>query len=356
MILPRTLQRMLLLCATISCSAYVVFLWYFPAYSVSSFSDISLRDAIYNVFASAPKGSENFSTKDSSEAAAVNFSSEHLSAEDAGDPYAFRYILNKPTLCSGPRQRTFVLIVVMTSSTNFAQRNAIRRTWGQPARQRGYKVVFLLARPQLKALQCDIVSEDSHYGDILQADFVDSYRKLTLKSITMVRWATAYCPNASLVLKIDDDMLLNVWGLVSRARELQGLKRTMWGLLYKKPMPHRDPRSKWYVSGSEYPNTSYPDFLGGPAYLVSGDSVSLLARGSCSVPFLHLEDVFLTGIVAEKVGVRRVRDEGILNYWRSFTPCEKPTILTSHGYTPDELSNAWEILVASAGAHNCDDG
>jgi hypothetical protein len=45
--------------------------------------------------------------------------------------------------------------------------------------------------------------ENSRYGDVLYADFVDSYRNLTYKSLTSLYWAASKCPRASFVMKVD---------------------------------------------------------------------------------------------------------------------------------------------------------
>ncbi|KAL1480585.1 hypothetical protein MTO96_050906 [Rhipicephalus appendiculatus] len=355
MTIPCKFSRRLLLCVTTCVGVYVVFLWYLHLSHFGRRVNVGLAEALtYDPSVAAPTlNGESETSKSPGSSSKRILSKDRF--ESGGHTYAFAYILNKPNLCSEPPS-TAVLIVVITSSINFAQRNAIRSTWGDAARRRGYKVIFLVGTPKLKPFQRNIAYEDSQYGDMVQADFIDSYRNLTLKSITMVRWASAYCSNASLVLKIDDDMLLNVWDLAARVRTLSGVKRTLWGLLAQKWTPQRNPRSKWYVSSRAYRNSSYPDFLAGPAYLLSGDSVPLLARGSAGVPYLYLEDVFLTGIVAEKVGVHRVHDEGFLNYRKLFTPCTRPRILTSHGYTPLYLKHTWRALFAGAERQTCDDG
>ncbi|KAH9366293.1 hypothetical protein HPB48_010292 [Haemaphysalis longicornis] len=275
-------------------------------------------------------------------------------AGNAEDWYTFSYILNKPNICSGSPVPT-VLIVVISSSINFAQREVIRETWGAAARRRGFRLVFLLGRPNLKPDQSKILYEDAKHGDLVQADFTDTYRNQTLKSMTMVRWSNEYCPGTQLVLKIDDDMLLNVWGLADRVRRLHGVKRTMWGMLTHKWPPIRNRTSKWYMSVREYRNSTYPDYLTGPSYLWSRDCAPLLLRGSTAVPFVYLEDVFLTGMVAGKMGIKRVHDEGFLNYRKLFRPCKRPRIVASHGFTPQDLKQTWRSLFAIAEARGCDD-
>ncbi|CAN8003749.1 unnamed protein product [Ixodes hexagonus] len=265
------------------------------------------------------------------------------------NPYPFGYVLDKPDLCA-TQTKVLVLIAVMTASANFNQRRAIRETWGKESLQRGFKLVFLLGLPRYNGLQRSVLAEDSLFADIVQGNFTDSYRNLTFKSVMMVRWVTSSCPGAEFVLKIDDDMLLNVWDFAPTLSKLRGVRRTIWGMLAQHWTPERNPRSKWYVSRGMYRNATYPDFLTGPSYLLSGDSVPLLARASDRVPYLYLEDVFLTGLVAEKAGVRRVHDDGFLNYRKFFTPCLMPRVIASHGYTPLYLRRVWTNMKMKAAA------
>ncbi len=53
------------------------------------------------------------------------------------------------------------------------------------------------------------------YGDLVQENFLDSYRNLTLKTLMGIRWASIYCANAKFIVKIDDDVVLNPYFLVN---------------------------------------------------------------------------------------------------------------------------------------------
>jgi hypothetical protein len=46
--------------------------------------------------------------------------------------------------------------------------------------------------------------------DIVQEDFLDSYRNVSLKSAAMLKWSYTYCPSAKYTLKGDDDMFVNI--------------------------------------------------------------------------------------------------------------------------------------------------
>ena len=54
-----------------------------------------------------------------------------------------------------------------------------------------------------------------HGQDILQWDFIDHYRNLTIKSILGLKWASDFCSTAKFVVKLDDDVFFNAANLMS---------------------------------------------------------------------------------------------------------------------------------------------
>ena len=62
---------------------------------------------------------------------------------------------------------------------------------------------------------------------------------------------------------------------------------------------------QYFITPEQYDAATYPPFVTGPSYLLSRSAVDLLLSGALQRPFFHLEDVFVTGIVAEEVGVPR---------------------------------------------------
>ncbi|RCN51203.1 hypothetical protein ANCCAN_02564 [Ancylostoma caninum] len=56
----------------------------------------------------------------------------------------------------------------------------------------------------------DAVSQEHHqYGDMLQTNFNDSYRNLTLKSYSLSNFVRKNCTSVRAVLKLDDDVEWN---------------------------------------------------------------------------------------------------------------------------------------------------
>lgn len=271
------------------------------------------------------------------------------------NPHPYSYILNKPRLCDVPAGGELLLVVLVPSgSAHFQQRKVIRATWGSASINHGFKVAFLLGYPRIKALQPMIVAEDNLYHDIIQEDFTDAYANLAIKSVMMVRWVAEHCVNAKFVLKIDDDMLFNVWGLWAELQTtLRNFTKTMWGMLALRWAPNRNSASKWYLPVREYKWNTLPPFLTGPAYLFTRDCAPLLYTISLTVPYIHLEDVFLTGMVAQKARIRRVHHAGFLNYARLFQPCAKPYQIASHGYRPATLQVIWKSLAVKNSTFRC---
>ena len=61
---------------------------------------------------------------------------------------------------------------------------------------------------------------------------------------------------------------------------------------------------KWKVSYEEWPWTSYPPYVFGASILISGKAVSPLLEAAQETPYFEMEDIYLTGLVARKAGVR----------------------------------------------------
>ena len=67
---------------------------------------------------------------------------------------------------------------------------------------------------------------------------------------------------------------------------------------------------KWGISYSRWPWRNYPDYVRGPCNIFSGRAVGLLLAAAQVTPYYHIaEDVYTTGIIAEKAGVTVWRNE-----------------------------------------------
>lgn len=119
--------------------------------------------------------------------------------------------IDKINFCDTDNGATLdLLVIVVSSADHFQARQAIRKTWGQFAVERGAYLLFLLGSTEDNQIQTKIIEEDKQHNDILQGQFNDHYYNLTLKTISMMKWISENCQNVKWVLKVDDDMFVNM--------------------------------------------------------------------------------------------------------------------------------------------------
>ncbi len=67
-------------------------------------------------------------------------------------------------------------------------------------------------------------------------------------------------------------------------------------------LPARNPASKWYVSRDRYPLDKWPPYCRGGMYAMPVGMAARLYAMSRRTSFLHLDDVWVTGLVRRKLG------------------------------------------------------
>ena len=114
------------------------------------------------------------------------YSNNNTSNNNTG--YTFRnfaYLLNpKFEICSREANKSpiFLLIYVHTSPENYKRRLVIRETWSQKHLFNNTRLVFFSGLSRQNHTNEMLRLEHSIYNDIVQNDYLDSYRNLTLKS------------------------------------------------------------------------------------------------------------------------------------------------------------------------------
>ncbi|XP_064613408.1 beta-1,3-galactosyltransferase 5-like [Liolophura sinensis] len=237
-----------------------------------------------------------------------------------------------------------VLVLVSSASGNQAQRQGIRDTWGRASKNNtsNVRVVFVLGQSYSPDINHDIHRETEEFCDIVQGNFRDSYDNLTFSTITAVKYAVEMCSKARFVLKTDDDVWLNVPGLLDLLNRLD-LTNTLGGHCYRGEYPRRINRhSKWFMSDQEYPRDVYPDYCAGVGYVMPMDVVRGIYHVSQDTPFFRIEDVFI-GLCAEKMAYRVRQLPGFYTHRPSVDMCEMKMshVITSHSWTVSEMRTLW---------------
>ncbi|XP_051501457.1 beta-1,3-galactosyltransferase 2-like [Myxocyprinus asiaticus] len=233
-------------------------------------------------------------------------------------PHKYHFVINEPKKCE--QEKTFVVLIVPVSPGNAVSRDAIRSTWGTEklVEDKVVSLLFLLGLPSPKErekLQESLLQESENYHDLLQSNFLDSYHNLTIKTMVMLEWLTAYCQNASYAMKVDSDVFLNVKVLVKML--LSAPKENyMTGLVTRNGVVLRNPRSKWYLPKKVFAPAIYPPYALGLTYVFSLDLPKKLVEAAQHVKAVYIEDVYL-GLCMKhlRISVTNPSDEGLFNLY-----------------------------------------
>ncbi|XP_034385371.1 beta-1,3-galactosyltransferase 1-like [Cyclopterus lumpus] len=225
-------------------------------------------------------------------------------------PSEYHFVINEPKTCE--RQKPFLVLMVPVAPDNRADRDVIRSTWGSERAALGNAVAlfFLMGlhggegvgpRPGPGWTDGPLLQESLEHRDLIQSDFLDSYKNLTIKTMVMLEWLDAHCPGASYAMKVDTDMFLNVPKLVGM---LANAPRTnyMTGLVQGHAAVHRYRTSKWFLPVEIYPSAFYPRYPLGMGYVLSLDLPRKLVEASRHVKAIYIEDVYL-GMCMSHLGI-----------------------------------------------------
>ena len=198
-------------------------------------------------------------------------------------------------------------------------------------------LVFLLGATSSKNQQAMLEKESRQHGDIVQEDFVDSYRNLTLKSVAMLKWVNLHCSSATFVLKSDDDMYVNVTNLLSALRrERESRPAFVLGHVFTGARPVLDKKSKWYTPKEDFDENVYPRYTSGTAYSMTLTAARRLYQASAQIPFFWLEDIYITGLCRRKADMEALHNWGFSYQKASVDGCRFRKVITDHKHNAAE--------------------
>lgn len=250
----------------------------------------------------------------------------------------FKWLLNNESLCTiqSKDDHYIMPVLIHTARSNFAERLAIRRSWGSSdilhyiAQTKWIvKPVFLLgeADPSNWQQQKDkdnkkLVEEHEKYGDIIMGNFIDNYRNLTYKHLMGYKWILNFCQNAQFVLKIDDDIFINIfkwirWRLVDLERDGKDDSNielpSLYCFTHVGAKPRRKISDKWYISRDTYSEDYYPEYCIGGSYGMTVNHIKRIYYISSFAKFIWIDDLFVTGVLPE-VGKMWFKYENVVRH------------------------------------------
>lgn len=201
---------------------------------------------------------------------------------------------------SGSNSR--LLVIVTSHPGHVSLRQAFRNALPQSVLQKfGVRRLFLLARinpHQTNYLQVDqsvVDAEHERFRDIVQGDFIESYKNLSYKHIMGLKHAVNYCSRAQYILKMDDDIAVDIFQIWKHVKQqnLSGLAVSGAVMTGAELEPLRDKSSKWFVSPEDYALERYPPFLSGWAYITTVVAAKEIVERSESSPYFWIDDVYV---------------------------------------------------------------
>jgi len=136
-----------------------------------------------------------------------------------------------------------------------------------------------------------------------------------------MQWASEFLQSNWLYSSCDDDVIVNTFNiftylkLFSRSNYITSsndvIKRPRYEDLpiicfysyQSRDKPSRDPSSKWFISKDLYPHPYWPPHCRGGLYVIPVAMTSQLYEVSRRTTFLHLDDVWITGLMRRKLGL-----------------------------------------------------
>lgn len=114
--------------------------------------------------------------------------------------WSYKLVINEDAICtSRGRNHTIDLIFLIPSlHDKTAQRSAIRETWASVTRNNtsNFRHVFLFGVTKDPERMRIVETESRQFRDVVMMGFEDTYRNLTVKTMTSLRWLTENCPQA----------------------------------------------------------------------------------------------------------------------------------------------------------------
>ncbi|KAM9642254.1 LOW QUALITY PROTEIN: beta-1,3-galactosyltransferase 9 [Trichechus inunguis] len=255
------------------------------------------------------------------------------------------YILSQSEVCKG--KNIFLLSLIFSSPGNGTRRDLIRKTWGNMTSVQGHSILtlFALGMPLLVTTQQEIDKESHNNNDIIEGIFLDTSENQTLKIIAMTQWAVTFCPNALFILKVEEEIFVDLPTLVDYLLNLkERLEEIYVGRVIHQDTPNRDPRNQEFVPLNEYPGKYYPNYCSGEAFIMSQDVTWMMYVVFKEVPIMVPADVFV-GICAKSIGLIPIHSSRFSGKKHiSYNRCCYKFIFTSSETTDAEMSLAWKEI------------
>lgn len=260
----------------------------------------------------------------------------------------FEYIYNPgDSVCNSD---VYLLIYVHSATSNFKRRLSLRETWAKRSAFASIRIVFMMGYTEDKKVESKLKLESSVYNDIVQENFIDSYRNLTYKGIMAMKWISEYCNNAKYILKVDDDIITNSFFILRHLKSMDKFNmikpNSVMCLVWVGMKVQRDKNSKWYLSKEDFKEDYFGKYCSGSAYLFTNDLPTRMYDMSKYIKFFWIDDYYMTGLLTKALNVTFVFFNSIYKINRKLVESSfigERSDVTTFGHLPGQLNTLYSI-------------
>ncbi|XP_071526943.1 beta-1,3-galactosyltransferase 1-like [Panulirus ornatus] len=218
-----------------------------------------------------------------------------------------RFLIEEADFCQ-KRPGLQVIAYVHSSIMRVKQRNETRATWANAsAYDMGHMsvhvgAVFMVGRAKNDVERQIVQEESQRYHDIVQGDYGDHYRLLSYKGLSAFYWINLHCPHVPWTLHADDDTHIDIFLYYKALQELNDKAKEQFVCSHMYGPALR--WGRWKVRRKEYPARDYPLYCSGGAWFLQTKLIPRLLKASKVVPFLWVDDAYITGLLAKEAGIK----------------------------------------------------
>lgn len=226
-----------------------------------------------------------------------------------------------------------IVLMALTAPKNVEKRERLRRQFGE---KDGVFILFLLGKTLDTTVQESLQTENMLHGDMVQISVRDHYKALSYKTLTGFIWANRFCGSAKYIVKVDDDVTMDLDNLISLLDTKYGDTSPVPDVV-ECPSVMRNMRpwrqnhtesimSKWSISKEDMERRVYPDFCPGWLYVITPRVGLALAEVGVKnsyelMPKARLDDIFVTGFLRERLPwakLQQLHDGTMGRAWNGF--------------------------------------
>ena len=230
------------------------------------------------------------------------------------EQFSPHFSINNENACN---KTVDILVGIHSNPSHWQLRDIIRRTWSNQTYWPNHRIktLFFVGIPS-ESTQNNITAqelltlESQLYNDIVQIDFLDTYRNLTLKAVSVLNWLKLYCAKSTYFLKADDDVIVNIFTFQRRYLNKNGYPVSRRQIVCLALRRNEVPRKgKHAVTEEELSSDFFPPFCAGMGYLTQTSTALAMLAYVPAEPLFWIDDVYVTGFLGRraKVVLRPIR-------------------------------------------------